>query len=355
MSIFVQIQKMQKKKSGVYWGVSVFLVLLAYPLLYYVYKYYSPDFGGRDFYFYYPLYKHFDVAHTEAPFNMRLISSFFVFVFSQLGIYYDTMVHYKNLDIDQTVFFNAILVNWLAVLITCFLIFRHLFTTSSCSILLPLLMSIFYLFSFGTILFCISPNTDGFSIMLITICFLMFKEQSNLVLLFYPLLLFQREFAFIILGILSLYYYYQHPAAKRYYLMQFLLNVCFFMAYYGLRKTLFYTPLYSNQISESGFMHSLFYIEINAADFIKQVFFTQNIFFVYLLVIFLNKKLKIGFNRQYLFVFLFFVFVTFIISRIAVANNNMGRFLHMFAPVLIIDMLYPEMHKLLQKLKEITA
>lgn len=355
MDIFVQIQKMQKKKLGVYGGVGVLLILLAYPLLYYTYKYYSPDLGGRDFYFYYPLYKHFDVVHTEAPFNMRLISSFFVFIFSQLGIYYDTMIHYKNSNIDQTVFFNAILVNWIAVLATCFLIFRHLFTTHSYSILLPLLMSIFYLFSFGTILFCISPYTDGFSVMLITLCFLMFKKQSHLVLLFYPLLLFQREFAFIIFGVLSLYYYYQNPTAKRYYRIQFLLNICFFMAYYGLRKTLFYTPLFSHQISESGFIYSLFCIKINAVDFIKQVIFTQNIFFVYLMVIFLNKKLKIGFNKRYLLVFMLFVFVTFIISRIAVANNNMGRFLHMFSPVLIIDMLYPETHRLFQKLKEITA
>lgn len=328
--------------------IFILIIILAYPLLYYVYKFYSPDFGGNDFYFYYHLYKNFDVSKTEAPFNMRLISTFIVYIFNKTGWYYHTYIQYKQNNIEQSVFFNAILVNWLSVVITTYLIFHHLFYLYK-KMLLALLSSLFYTFSFGTILFCLNPNTDGFSILLITITFILYKKQSNNVYFMYPLLLFQREFTFIILSIISFFDIFYASKKNRYHIIQLILSTLFFITYYLLRKTLFLTPMYANQITESGFMHNLFQISLNIPDFLKQALLTQNIYFIFLFLLMLNGKKNIQLNTNNLILLLTFIFITFIISRVAVANNNMGRFLHMFSPILIIQMLYPQLEIFFQK------
>lgn len=318
-------------------------ILLSYILLYYSYKFYSPDFGGTDFYHYYKLYTNLSISETEAPFNMRLISPFFVFLLNKTGLFYHTFIHYHNINIQQQVFFNAIFLNWIASVITAVLIFHYLQNKFPSNFLLNFTSGLIYLFSFGTILFCINPNTDGFSIMLISIYYIQYKKKSWWVYLLYPVLLFQREFAFIIFALIAFFDSFICKKQDKYYLLQLLLNVAFFLSYYILRKTIFYTSMYSNQITESQFVHNLFNIPLNWSDFIKQAFLTQNIFIFYLFLLLINFKERWQSNKISIFILLVFIIVTFIISRIAVANNNMGRFLHMFSPILIIEILYPEM------------
>src|SRR3972149_2435924 len=90
-------------------SIVIFLYfILSYPLFYYAYKFGSPDFGNNDFYSYYHLYKNWDFREVESPFNTRLISSFFIFLFNKLGFFYNSQISYHNQGIDQRVFFNAI-------------------------------------------------------------------------------------------------------------------------------------------------------------------------------------------------------------------------------------------------------
>lgn len=316
-------------------------ILMAYPLLYYSYKFYSPDFGGMDFYFYYPLYKNFDISKTESPFNMRLVSPFLVFLMNKTNLFYHTFIQYKNPDIEQKIFFNAILVNWASVVITSFLLFNYLYNKFN-NLMLSILSALLYMFSFGTILFGINPNTDGFSILLITIMFILYKKESKWIYLMYPILLFQREFAFIIFGLLAFADFF-HNRANQYYLLNLIFSIVFFLLYYLLRKTIFFTPLYSNQTTEAAFVYSLLNISLDIPAFFRQAILTQNIYFIYFFILLLNGKDRWAEHKYNLILLLVFVIVTFIISRIAVANNNMGRFLHMFSPILIIQMLYSEL------------
>lgn len=236
------------------------------------------------------------------------------------------------------------------MVITAQLIFIYLFNNIN-QFLISFILSIIYIFSFGTILFCINPNTDGFSILLITITFILYKKKSNWIYLMYPLLLFQREFAFIIFGIIAFFDILKNKANNTFFKIQLIVNILFFILYYTLRKTFFLTPVYANQVTESGFLNNLFYISLNVNDFIKQAFLTQNILFIYVFLLLINGKKNIQKNKQNLLLLLIFIFVTFIISRIAVANNNMGRFIHMFSPILIIEMLAPELTQMANHLK----
>src|SRR4051812_41245299 len=97
--------------------------LLIFPLFYFVYKYGTPNFGLKDFYDYYKMYKDWDIEHTEAPFNMRLVSSFFVYLMNKAGLYYDTETAYDVLGMDKHVFFNAVFFNFLCVVTTCSVLF----------------------------------------------------------------------------------------------------------------------------------------------------------------------------------------------------------------------------------------
>ncbi len=330
--------------------INLIFILISYPVFYYTYKFYNPNLGGKDFYFYYPLYKNLDITHTEAPFNMRLISSLIVYLFYNVGFYYDTTISFQNQHIDQRVFFNAIFVNWISIVITIKLIFQCIYKKTR-ELWFSFSISIIFLTGFGTIFFLFSPISDGVSILLITITYILYKKKNSLLYLLYILLLFQREFAFIIFGILAFVDFIS--SKDKFYIFQLILNILLFFTYIILRKTIFYTPLYSNQIQEDTFIISLLSIHIDTWAFIKQVFLSQNIYFIYLLILIINYKYKLSINKKHIYTLLLFIFTTFIISRIAVANNNMGRFLYMFVPILIIEMMVPEIIKLKEKLPDL--
>ena len=339
-------QHIFNKRFG-YVIIFIALLLIAYPLLYYAYKFYNPNLGGIDFYYYYPLYKDFDISKVEAPFNMRLVGSFFVYLLSKSGFYYDAVVSFHNENINQKIFFNAIFVNWLSVVITLFLLFRSAYMQSK-TFWFAFAMILIFLTGFGTLFFLSNPTSDGFSVLLITITYILYKQKNILIYLLYVLLLFQREFAFIIFGILAFIDFIY--SKEKFYLYHFGINIFLFLTYIILRKTLFYTPLCSLQIRQDTFINSIFYTPLDLWAFCKQVFLSQNIYFLYCLVALLNYRYQLSINKKHLYTLIIFIILTFLISRIAVANNNMSRFLYMFVPILILEMIVPELLKLKAKL-----
>src|SRR5688572_9594016 len=116
--------------------------LLAYPMLYYAYKYGTPEFGGLDVYSYLKLYSDWDFAHVDSPFNQRLVSSFAVFLIHKSGLNYPTETAIAALKIDPQVYFSALFFNFLCVIATCLVVYRtvekHLKTTAVYSFLFSL-------------------------------------------------------------------------------------------------------------------------------------------------------------------------------------------------------------------------
>src|ERR1051326_2400508 len=178
---------------------SVF-VLISYPLFYYAYKYCSPQVGQlTDYYSYYNLYDKWDFGKVESPFNIRLISSFFVFLFGKLNFYYDTQIAF-NMG-SQKIFFDAIFLNYIFVVLTCMAIFKTVYHFFS-NYLFAFGISVLYLLGFGTIFFELSPITDSCSVFLMAVIFYFYLRQSKWVLLFLSLAVFQREYILLAMGLL---------------------------------------------------------------------------------------------------------------------------------------------------------
>src|SRR5690606_21863224 len=105
---------------------SIFL-LLSFPLFYFVYKYGDPEPLAHDFFQYYRLYYNWDWHNVNAPFNMRLVGPFFVHLFYELNLFYDTAVafdKYVSWGFLKQVYFNAVFFNWLSVAATCVVIYQ---------------------------------------------------------------------------------------------------------------------------------------------------------------------------------------------------------------------------------------
>src|ERR1700733_1889125 len=93
------------------------LSFLSYGLFYFSYKYYIPDFGGNDFFSYYPMYLHpFNYQVAESSWVYRQLTAVAVHVVWKMGIFYDTTIAFSTPGYDKQVFFAAIFTNYIALL-----------------------------------------------------------------------------------------------------------------------------------------------------------------------------------------------------------------------------------------------
>jgi hypothetical protein len=297
-----------------------------------VYKYGSPDFGMKDFYDYYKLYNNWDLEHVDAPFNMRLLSTSFVYLMNKAGLHYNTSVAFTQTGLDQQVFFNAVLFNYLCITATCSMLFL-LLKKYNYNSLLAFSGGALYLLGFGTLFFEFMPITDAFSVLFFTIILYLYLTKNYLV--FFPLLLMiiQREYIFMALGLIALLDYWK--LREKFYLHILLGCVLCFAIYFVLRKTIFYTPKYDHQASFSFFLSSLFTLKFSLGPYIKQTMMTMNLFILYFLIIAYKKYKKMNIDAfDALKLFLLFVQIN-LISFAAVFGNNTGRYFYILVPLVI--------------------
>lgn len=319
--------------------------LLAFPMFYFVYKYGTPDLGLKDFYDYYKLYSNWDIANVDAPFNMRLLSSFFVFLFNKLGFNYHTHISFIKAGYDQQVFFNAILFNFLCIIATCVVIFNTCHKQSG-NVLLSFIGGLLYLLGFGTIFFEYMPITDALSILLFALVLNSYLAEKYSIIFYLVLLIFQREYVFLALGLICLLDYWKYR--RKYFLHILLAAIGCFGIYYLLRKTLFYTPTYDHQASPGYFLDSLVHLKFPLGSYIKQTVMTLNVFILYLFIVFYKKMIKMkADNFELVKLLLLFVQIN-VISFAAVFGNNTGRYFYILIP-LIIYQLIKEVEPLVSK------
>ena len=100
-----------------------FFAFLSYGFLYFSYKYYIPDFGGNDFFEYYPMYLHpFNYQVAESSWVYRQLTALAVHVVWKMGIFYDTTIAFSTPGYDKQVFFAAIFTNYIALLTTALVV-----------------------------------------------------------------------------------------------------------------------------------------------------------------------------------------------------------------------------------------
>jgi hypothetical protein len=306
--------------------------LLVFPLFYFVYKYGTPDLGLRDFYDYYKMYANWDLENTEAPFNMRLVSTFFVHLMYKAGIRYETQISFDALGMDRAVFFNAILFNFICVISTCLVIFRMIHNKFK-STLLSFCAGLLYPLGFGTMFYELMPITDAFSLWMFALIFHWYLQKKQLVIVPLLLLIFQREYIFLALGLLCVLDYWKQR--DLYFVKVLAASILCFATYFILRKTLFYTPKYDQQADPGYFLESIVTLKFPLLPYIKQTFMTMNIFILYILVV-LYKKYKRMAIDSFSFIKLILLFAQInIISFAAVFGNNTGRYFYILVPAVI--------------------
>jgi len=308
--------------------------LLSYIILYFVYKYFVPEIVCIDFFSYYPLYKNFDIKSTITPFNTRLLNPLIVFIFNKAGIYYNTNIAFKNPNIDQSIFFSALLISYLSVVFTSLVIYltcNNHFKNK----LFSFGVGLFYLLGGGTLVFCINPATDAFSILLLALIFKSYLEKSKWI---YPLLflaIFQREYIFIVMSLVAvLDIWFERKDINRYLSILFVSILCFCI-YMGLRKTVFYTPNHEEQLQYNQYLSRLFSPEMNLAEYIRQGVFTQNILISYFLILIYKCVKKHSIAKKNMWIVLILILQINLICLIALLGNNIGRLFYMTTPIVL--------------------
>jgi hypothetical protein len=327
-------------RSSLFQNAAVLLVLLllSYPLFYFSYKYTLPDMGGADYFHYLHLYESWDVANTEAPFNMRIIGSYGTYLFNKVGLHYNTETVFAaaHPELSQQTFFNALLFNYLCVLVSAFVIYRTA-RTSLDNALLAFIGSLVFLLGFGTVFFLLKPANDACGVLLIAIGYHYYLRKSVWV---YPILLlcvFQREYALMVFGMLAAvnYFFERH----RYFIWVLLASIVSFGLYYILRKTIFYSPLHDGQTKPGFFLQSLLHPEVEWGPFIKQLALSCNLLWLYAAVV--VYKMWKGMTCSKLFMAIVSVlFVQVIFMSIAAGfGNNTGRIFYFIAPMVVYFLL----------------
>jgi hypothetical protein len=321
------------KKGAKLWIV---YALLAFPSFYFVYKFGDPNFGCKDFFDYYPLFKDLDIQAAEAPFNMRLLSSFFVNLFYTMGFGYDTKIAFEMGALDQRVFFCAIFFNYLCVVTTCVLIYK-LLSKAIANNWLSFIGGLVYLLGFGTLFYELMPITDALSILLFTVVLIFYNSKHLLIIIPLALLIIQREYIFLALGLVAVLDLWK--LKNRYYLHVLIMCIACFAVYFLLRKTVFYTPKYDHQASPAFFVKSIFKLKFPLLPYLKQLLMTLNIFVLYLLVIAYKKYKKMNVNGfELVKIILLFIQIN-IISFAAVFGNNTGRYFYILIPLVIYQLI----------------
>jgi len=316
----------------------VLLLLLSYPLFYFSYKYTLPDMGGADYFHYLHLYENWDLESTEAPFNMRILGSYGTYLLNQTGLHYNTETVFATAhpELSQQVFFNALLFNYLCVVLTALVIY-YTARRAGINSVRSFIGSLVFLLGFGTLFFLLKPANDACGVLLIALGFNFYIRKSPWIHLILALCIFQREYALMVFGIVATidYLYERH----RYFVYTLIASVVCFASYFVLRKTLFYTTLHDAQTRADFFLHTLLHPEVDWVPFIKQLALSCNLLILYGGVLAYKKRLGLAIQKRHVWIIIaLFAHVVFM-SLAAGFGNNTGRIFYFVVPLVVYFLL----------------
>lgn len=323
------------KESRSTFAIATAYTLLGLPLLYYAYKYGTPEFGGSDVYSYLRLYTNWDYASVDSPFNQRLISSFCIYLIHLTGISYPTKTAVEAMGIDAQVYFSALLFNYMCVVATCVVTYQMVRRHLSASTLFSFASGFTFLLGFGTILFLITGLSDALSVLMLAIIFDLYLRKSGWQYVILVAAVFQREYIFFVFGLIAFIHWFSDRANRKYYSVVLLANIACFVLYFVLRKTLFFTPRYEHQLAVGSFLETIRYSISDYAAYFRQTIMLQNLLFLYIIV-FLYKRWKgMKVNVVGMYIVLALLLEIVVLSLFIGLGNNTGRYYYMSVPIII--------------------
>jgi hypothetical protein len=312
--------------------------LLSYPLFYFSYKYTLPDMGGADYFHYLHLYESWDLQSTAAPFNMRILGSYGTYLLNQTGLHYNTETVFAaaHPELSQQVFFNALLFNYLCVVLTALVIY-HTAKLAGINNVLSFIGALVFLLGFGTLFFLLKPANDACGVLLIALGFDFYIRKSHWIYPVLALCIFQREYALMVFGIMAVIDYLHER--NRYYTYTLMVSIVGFVAYYILRKTLFYTPHHDTETKAGFLIQSLLHPQVDWAPFIKQLALSSNLLILFAVVLVCKKLRGYAIQKRFIWVVVTLFAHVFIMSIAAGLGNNAGRIFYFTAPIIVYFLL----------------
>lgn len=322
------------------YNVHVLLVyiLLTFPIFYFVYKFGVLLGGYDDAKSYLKLFENLGSKEVPTPFNMRLLSASCVHFLEKTGLFYNTECSIDmHTFVNKRIFFNNVFFNFICISLTAFSLFL-IFVKLNFSKLLSFLAGIIYLLGFGTIFYLMMPGVDALSVLIFTWVVYFYIQKSYWIVPLFMLLIFQREYYFLVFMVITVMDYFKYKRHK-YYLHVFILSVVSFLIYYALRKTIFYTDHWNFQTSPGYLISSLLKFDFPFLSLIKQSLMTMNIYFIYLFILIYKKAKGFNINKHFLYTSLMVLFQITALSFATFGNNN-GRYFCLNIPLILYYMLY---------------
>ncbi len=297
--------------------------------------------GTNDYYQYYKLYKNWDYASVDAPFNTRIISPYLVYLFGKLNISYDANIIFSKIGYDPKVYFHAVFINYISTVLTCFVIFKTI-EKLLMNRIVALLGGIIYLLGFGTCFYNLTGLTDAFSSLLFALTFYFYFQKSPYIFIVLLLAVIQREYILLVLGLMSVIHILSEKENKKYHIRVLAVSVLCFGFYFILRKTLFMTPpsadheTFEGQVEVGSYFGRMFNYTIHDwPAFIRQTILSQNLVFIYLGLLLYKFSTKQKINKINLLLVVLLFFQENIINFLAYLGNNGGRCFYMIMPLIV--------------------
>src|SRR4051812_3759776 len=95
-------------------------LLLGFPIFYFVYKFGVLLEGYDDARWYLKLAENLSSTEVPSPFNMRLLSTSIVHLMTKAGLMYETQCAIDAYTVSKPYFFNMILFNYIAIVLTAY-------------------------------------------------------------------------------------------------------------------------------------------------------------------------------------------------------------------------------------------
>jgi len=327
-------------------------------MLYFSYKHYTPLIGGgSDFFQYYNMYLQplsFDVA--QSPFIYRQFNALITFFIVESGIFYNAGVAFVNPEINQQVFFAAVLSNYIALFFTVNIVSRIIdLEIGRTSISIPLLAGMLCYMSFGVSTYVLTGLAEGWTWFLVALGFYAFRKE-NLYLFTIVLIIsiFQKEVIAIIFAAMSftflvISYMQHHQIINKKYLWMLSISVLSFLIYVVIRKFLLPIEGHENQLDPSLLLSTLLESNYLTLKFIVPTLISQNLLYIYILFLFIAIKmyktrmtdnLYYELRLNYAFSIMVSFCTLFFIGMAAGLGSNIGRVTLVLSPVFSIYIAY---------------
>lgn len=330
-----------------------FFILISYGMLYFSYKFYSPLVGGgSDFFQYYNMYLNpldFDVA--KSPFIYRQFSAVITFFIIESGIYYDAEIVFNNPIINQHVFFGVLLSNYIALLLTVFIVSRIVdLEIKNITVLAPIMAGLLCFMSFGTFAWVLTGLVEGWTWFLVALGYYAFRKK-NIYLFFIVVFLavFQKEVISIILGTITftflLFTYFKNANVDKKVVYMFILSLVGFLSYIVIRKFLLPVAGNENQLDWASLVSTLMTIDMLNMKFLMPTLMSQNLLYLlFILIVAMiyknNNKLATSLKIEYIIAILSSFIILSFIGIATGIGSNIGRITLVLSPIVSVYIAY---------------